>query len=460
MLRRLIVVTLASVLVAACGGNGSGSDERKVLVDYESEEFAMFVAANFPQKVQALPGQTILFEQQWTGEPHTITSGKQISADLEKGSAWFELFNGYGELQTTNDDLVNPEDPGDATFADFVAQLKAAKPAAARDNVLDAYRSLMKTFAELPDIDSPPPLPFSEVNDLIDELSGQSFENLLFVGDDIGDIQQNTGQACYLKSGLPPEDGSTRCSRAQQQQPEFDGTYSFYNSGILPYEGPRGNSYPMKLADDIKPGKYFFYCAVHGPSQLSEIQVLKPGSEVPTAREVAQKGRDDAEEFILPLDKLYRETVKTNTFDLDGETLKGPFGGLPSNGLFGSINEFVPRTIRAKVNETITWKFMGSDHTVSFDVPAYLPIIEFTPNRIRLNPKVKDVAGGSPALTEPVDGEVYAVDGGTYDGEGFFSSGLFGHEPYATYSLKISKRGTYNYACLVHPKMIGKVIIT
>lgn len=460
MVRRFAVVVLASVLVAACGGSSGGGDERVVLVDYEADDFAMFVAANFPAKVEALPGQTILFEQQWTGEPHTITTGKKINESLKQGSAWFELFNGYGELQSTNDSLVNPEEPGAATFAEFATQLKAATPAEKSGEVVDAYRSLMKTFSQLPDIDNPSTVPFSEVSGLIDELSGESFEDLLFIGDDIGDINQNTGQACYLKTGAPPEDADTRCTRAQQRQPEFDGTYAFYNSGVLPYEGPRGNSYPLKLSDDIKPGSYFFYCAVHGPSQLSEIQVRKPGTAVPTAREVAQQGRDEAEEFILPLEKIYREAVKTNKIEVEGETVDGPFAGLPSNGLFAAINEFVPRTLEAKVNEPITWKFMGSDHTVSFDVPAYLPIIEFTPNRIRMNPKVRDVAGGSPALPEPSDEEPYRIDGGTYDGDGFWSSGLFGGEPFATYTLRISKPGTYNYACLVHPKMIGKVTVT
>jgi plastocyanin len=55
---------------------------------------------------------------------------------------------------------------------------------------------------------------------------------------------------------------------------------------------------------------------------------------------------------------------------------------------------------------------------------------------------------------------VFKIDGGTYDGTGFWSSGLFGAEPYAEYTLRISKPGTYPYACLIHPSMIGQVVVT
>ncbi len=43
--------------------------------------------------------------------------------------------------------------------------------------------------------------------------------------------------------------------RPQQEQPEFTGPQSYYNSGIIPYEGQQGNEYRVKLADDIEPGR-------------------------------------------------------------------------------------------------------------------------------------------------------------------------------------------------------------
>ena len=89
---------------------------------------------------------------------------------------------------------------------------------------------------------------------------------------------------------------------------------------------------------------------------------------------------------------------------------------------------------------------MGSDHTVSFDVPEYFPVIQFAKNgKVSLNPKLEPPAGGSPALPKsdgpPGYGPPVSIDGGTYDGSGFFSSGLFGGEPYAEYTLRFSKAG-------------------
>jgi hypothetical protein len=56
------------------------------------------------------------------------------------------------------------------------------------------------------------------------------------------------------------------------------------------------------------------------------------------------------------------------------------------------------------------------------------------------------------------------VDGGTWDGAGFRSSGfpicLGGDCPPARFSLTFTKPGTYRYACLLHPAMIGTVVVT
>jgi plastocyanin len=125
--------------------------------------------------------------------------------------------------------------------------------------------------------------------------------------------------------------------------------------------------------------------------------------------------------------------------------------------------------MKAKVGEKVTWKIMGADHTVSFDVPPYFPIIEFTDNgKVSLNDKLQKPAGGSPEIPPQEDegppgeggGPILSIDGGTYDGTGFFSSGLFGGEPYAEYSLRFSEPGTYKYACLLHPPMVGTVEVT
>src|SRR6185503_174980 len=115
------------------------------------------------------------------------------------------------------------------------------------------------------------------------------------------------------------------------------------------------------------------------------------------------------------------------------------------------------------VGAPITWKMMGSDHTISFNPPKYFPPIEFRKDgTVRFNPKLEPPAGGAKEYKSP-DGpppeEPPSFDGGTYDGKGFWSSGLIGGEPYLEYTMRISKAGTYSFACLLHPPMVGTLVV-
>ncbi len=456
MMRKGIIVGVVVAFLGACGGSSSNGD-RTVLVDYSSDEVAIFVAKNFPAKVSVHPGDTIAFKQTWTGEPHTVTGGTSAAKGVRQANEWSALFDGYIAL-TENNDLVDPEGPTDATFAEFAAKLKAAKPAKDAQKVLATWRSLRADFPQLPDIDNPPTQPFDEVNRLIDQLS-QAPDGLLEAIGDQSTVNQNAAQPCYLRSGAPPKNASEACTSAQQRQPAFDGTQSLYNSGVIPYSGPRGNTFRMPIAKTTKPGTYFFYCAVHGPSQQVEVNVVKPSTKISAASAVARDGREEAESTVAPLVKTFRQARGRGKVSFRGRSLSGPFAGLPTD-FYASVNEFVPRTIEAAAGQPITWKVLGG-HTISFDVPAYLPILQFTRGNVRYNPKVHGIAGGAsevPPQDEP--GAVQKFDAGSYDGTGFWSSGLVGAEPYLEYTLRISKPGTYPYACLVHPKMIGKVVVT
>ena len=214
----------------------------------------------------------------------------------------------------------------------------------------------------------------------------------------------------------------------------------------------------MKLADDLKPGTYFFYCAVHGPAQTTELTVEAEG-HARSSREVtvARRARAEAEKTLEPV----REGVPQGGADRSGRPstatkLKAPFAGLYAPGAdHALINEFIPREIRAKVGEPITWTMLGSDHTISFDVPKYFPIVEFgTAKGVRFNPQLRPPAGGAPPLPERTRQRRVPpkFDGGTYDGTGFWSSGLFGAEPVrAVHAAHLASRGRIPYACLLAP---------
>ncbi len=71
------------------------------------------------------------------------------------------------------------------------------------------------------------------------------------------------------------------------------------------------------------------------------------------------------------------------------------------------------------------------------------------PSEINRSPG-EEGAGGPPPT----------FDGGTYNGEGPWSSGLIGSPPYLEYTMRISEPGTYDYACLIHPPMVGTIEVT
>jgi plastocyanin len=79
---------------------------------------------------------------------------------------------------------------------------------------------------------------------------------------------------------------------------------------------------------------------------------------------------------------------------------------------------------------------------------------------VRLNPTLNAPAGGAPKVPNQQGPGIVKVDGGTYSGSGFWSSGVISADPYLEYTLRIAKPGTYDYACLLHPPMVGKVVVS
>jgi plastocyanin len=135
-----------------------------------------------------------------------------------------------------------------------------------------------------------------------------------------------------------------------------------------------------------------------------------------------------------------------------------------------AIADMLPKVFTAKAGQPITWKMMGGQHTISFGVPPYFPPVQFLKDgTVRLNPELAPPRGGAPTPPAAVlndesnnggAGGVVKIDGGTYSGNGFWSSGFIGSDPYIEYTLRIAKPGRYRYACLLHPSMVGTVVIT
>jgi plastocyanin len=135
------------------------------------------------------------------------------------------------------------------------------------------------------------------------------------------------------------------------------------------------------------------------------------------------------------------------------------FGGPPETPSADGL-EFLPKTTKVRVGEKVTWT-TGNGHTISFDVPNYFPIFTIRPEgTVVRNPRLDPPAGGSPKIpAEDKDGNMI-IDAGTWDGRHFLSSGLLNPDGIAAYTVRFGKPGTYKYACLVHPGMVGTVVVT
>jgi plastocyanin len=405
--RKLKTIAIGAALLtaaaglSACGSSGGGGT-RTIEADYHHDEFAGAFLGYYPRDVAVKPGMTVKFHQTWTGEPHSVSMG---------------------------------------TIADT-----AVKPIR---KLLDGYLD-----GSIPIPDEPPA-----------EYDADSWDKRLpnLFGESEG-LGQDAALPCYVtkESDLPLDDKA--CAKKFQKQVPFNGRQAYYSSGFIPFEGARGNTFEMKIAEDTKDGKYFYYCNVHGILMSGEITVAKD-AKVESQAGINRRGKAEADKVAAPLKAAYDK-------ELAG---KGEFkGNLAGSGdesteaVEGIVNEFTPRTINSTVGKPVTWTFIN-DHTISFNVPPYTPLFKFNKKgELGFNEGLDKQAGGWPGRTPSLDDWDYEtkgppppakIDAGSWDGSGKLHSSGTGWNTGDTYTITFTKKGTYPYACLIHPGMIGKVVV-
>jgi plastocyanin len=395
-----------------------------VLVDYNDVRFAAVLPAYFPSAVKVHPGDTVHFRQAWNGEPHSVTMGALVDAALNQF------------------DAVLP---------------KLAGPSA---NDPDVTEHFQHDFANVPFM-----------------LSFPSQDQVVQAG----------AQPCFLDRGVPPSDDNTPCPH--RTQPAFNGRQPIYSSGFIPYAGNFGNTYTVKLANDIRPGRYRYFCTFHGPSMQGEIDVVARGTPTPSQSAVDREAvREENQRSAAAAAALRGATAgpwnilraaRLAHFDgpppaaiasgvlhdyFAGYGLAGPTAG-PAG--FLDINEFLPRVVTARVGQPVTWLYVGT-HTVSVRVPRYFPQLTIGPGgRVVFDHRAESPTGGPGFPTEapsPLPNP-WIVDGGTWSGSGFRSSGLppsnvEQNGQLIGFKLTFSRPGTYALACLIHPRMVGTVVVT
>ena len=393
------------VVVAATGMSSCGNPPSAVIrIDNSYDEFATSMIDFFPDTIVVHPGQTVRFRQRWTGEAHSVTFGAMFNTELGR--------------------------------------------------IRDRLRE---------------PLP-PDADDLPELARFESLPVMLGRGDQEFVVNQNGAQPCYLETGSPPTDPDRPCP--QRPQPAFTGRQSYYSSGFIPFRGKAGNRFDVPLAKDIEPGSYNFYCNLHGVAQSGTVEVVAADQPLPDQAGVDRGTRKLIDErYGRPLSQALASaeagkiTIGSASYatPLAGAatTEIRPWGGSSHRRHFGhrhgSVDEFVPRTVAATVGKPVSWTFVGR-HTVSFNVPAYLPVFAVDADgTVRTDPRVNEAAGWT--VGAPRNGDVpLVVDAGDWDGRGFRSTGLDWRTG-DRFSVTFTRPGTYPMACLVHPAMVGKVVV-
>ena len=269
------------------------------------------------------------------------------------------------------------------------------------------------------------------------------------------DANQSAGQPCYLATGVPPlslTGGAPACPKVTQ--PDFDGTQSFYNSGVLMNDG---DSFKVKLSPTIKAGTYKLMCMIHRGAMTAKFTVAPSSQSIPTPAQVTATGKKQFDDLDASLKPVADNAEKAN-----GTTVQG---GLGDPKVFNAIvAQWGPKEVSVPVGGTVTWN-MFLFHSLSFGATA-ADVGVFTKGAdgsIHLAAKA-----GAPAdinvpdaafiFPPPVD-KPFTIDAGSYDGNGFKSTGVIGSLPPASISItmKFPKAGTYQYRCLFHRDMEGTV---
>jgi plastocyanin len=271
------------------------------------------------------------------------------------------------------------------------------------------------------------------------------------------DANQTAAQPCYLQAAPLPADEKP-CPKVTQ--PAFTGREAFYNSGFIPYLGNNGNQFKMTVSKTAAPGDYYYQCLLHGAGMSGYLRVVPASQKTPSQSAVSSAATKKLAETTKLLVQANKDAL-AKKWDLRPGTphidiLAGtatPESAFP----FALVDEFYPKKFTAKVGQKVTWMING--HTVSFHVPKYGPQLEIDSKTgaVHLNVQAYNPVGlNIPESDDHSDAPTPPFDGGSYDGSKFISTGVQGG---LAFSLTFTKVGTYQYACTIHPRMVGTLIV-
>jgi plastocyanin len=227
----------------------------------------------------------------------------------------------------------------------------------------------------------------------------------------------------------------------------YDGSKAL-GSGLPAGDGPP-KPFVVKFT---KKGSFTYYCTIH-PGMKGQVSVLPKSATVPTAKQDAKAATKQLAHDVKVAKRLDRRKVAKLT-------IRGGSDKPPVNHL-----KFYPSALSVKAGDTITFAVnrKGQEpHTLSIGSKDFLtkvvqnqiaPDLSTTPPTLVFDGRVL-LPSDPPAGTAPL----------TFDGTshgGFFSTGVVGAGTPAGGAVKftITKPGSYDYICLIHPEMSGKITV-
>ena len=215
---------------------------------------------------------------------------------------------------------------------------------------------------------------------------------------------------------------------------------------------PTGPAKPF-VVTFTKAGTFIFNCLVH-PGMKGVVKVLPKGGPVPSA--AADRRRADAQ-----LKAGIAEARRLSTVKPAPATV---LAGHDGNGAV-SWWRFFPQTLKIKAGTTVDFRISSKRevHTITIGPAPYTSKIEETFTTPQPNPGGPPSLIVSPLAGYPSDPPPLPAETGSNHGNGFVNTGILsngGGGLASSVKITFTKPGIYDYECVIHPKMDGKIVVT
>lgn len=215
-----------------------------------------------------------------------------------------------------------------------------------------------------------------------------------------------------------------------------------YN-GSARLESGLGQSKPFNIKF-TKTGSFTFYCDVH-PGMVGTIVVKAKSATIPTAKQDSAAANAQVTADVKAAKALPKTKLPANTVSL-GETAPG---GVELFSMF-------PATLTVNAGTAVTFRMSKKSfetHTATFGPQSYLGPLE------------RSFTGAiSPTAVFPSDPVPPITLTPTSHGNGFANTGALdtnaaSKQVPSSSQIDFTTPGTYRFVCLIHPQMVGTIVV-